>query len=675
MPSEINQIGKTDHQEAQKSKDSLLDYWGAEVQRAIKRDSPWIERGVRVVETYRGIYDDNSEVFNILWANTEVLKPAIYNTAPVPEVERRFLEKDPIGGTMATVMERTLEFCMQIPGRTFNSVAKKVRDDMLLPGRGVLKVVYAAEFEEEKIKDAIMSPEGEIIEEEITEEKKASEECWAEYVYWKDFGHSWAKQWDQVWWVGFAKDMTREQLVDEFGEAIGNAIPLAGSCYDNEHYYDEEGNFDYSKVYKASEQHARIWEIWDKDTRQVLIISEGYDKIIDKYDDPYGLDEFFPTPEPLYSVTTTGTLVPVPEYTMYQYQAEELNTITRRITRLTEGLKARGIGDAEIKSLSRLFDGDDNSVIMDENYAALVQAGGISGAISWVPIETIAQVLSILRGSRRDCLDLIYELTGISDIMRGSSEQYETATAVNKKSRYGSVRVHERQKSLSIYFRNVLQIMSGVMAELFDPETFIIMSGVENRPDIMQGMEEVMAALKDNAMRDYTISVQTGSTIAETDVERKDELSEFFSAITGMMKELIPAVQQGIMPMEVAKELMLYAARRFEVGRELEAALEQIGSQPPQQEGQEEEGDGGEQEAMLKVAEMQMQVEQAKLELKKQEMEMDFQIDQLKLQIEAAKLQVEMKSDDADRQVKIIIANIDKETVEINARGGQSAAN
>ena len=673
MPSEIKQTGPTDHQEAQESKSALLEYWGAEIQRAIKRDSPWIERGKKVVDTYRGIYDDNAEVFNILWANTEVLKPAIYNTPPIPEVERRFLEKDPIGGTMAIVMERTLDFCMQIPGRTFDSVAKKVRDDMLLPGRGILKVVYAAEFEDDVIKDAVMDDDGKMIAEEIIEEKKGSEECWAEYIYWKDFAHSWARQWDQVWWVGFAKTMTREQLVEEFGEAVGKAIPLAGSCYDNENYYDEEGNFDYSKAYQASEQHARIWEIWDKDTRQVLVISEGYEKIIDKYDDPYGLDEFFPTPEPLYSVTTTGTLVPVPEYTMYQYQAEELNTVTRRISRLTEGLKARGIGDAEIKSLSRLFDGDDNTVIMDENFSALMQAGGISGAISWVPIETIAQVLSILQGQRREILNLIYELTGISDIMRGSSEQYETATAVNKKSRYGSVRVHERQKSLATYFRDVLQIMSQVMAELFDPETFILMSGVENREDIMQGMEEVMTALKDNVMRDYTISVQTGSTISETDFERKEDLAEFFTAISGMMQQLFPAVQEGIIPMEVAKEFISYAARRFEVGRDLEAAIEMMGQQPPQQQ-EEEEGDGGEQNAMLKVAEMQMQVEQAKLELKKQEMEMDFQIDQLKLQIEAAKLQVEMKSDDANRQVKIIIANIDQETTRINAAGGGNAS-
>lgn len=668
-------IGESDHQEAQSNEDTLLRYWGNEVQRSIRRQSPWIIRGADVVDIYRGIFDDNNEVFNILWANTEVLKPTIYNHEPEPEVERTFLEADEIGETMAIVMERTLKQCMRTPGRSFHEAMKKTRDDMLLPGRGVMKACYDAEFEDEII-EAEYDEFGTETKAEEIKEKKVSEECFGEYVYWKDFTHSFGRMWEEVWWVAFAKNYNREQLIEEFGESLGKKIPLNGSIYDNESYYDEEGNFDYSMAGGTKEQFARVWEIWDKSTSQVIVIAEGYDDIIDKYDDPYNLPEFFPTPEPLYSIKTTGSLTPIPEYTMYQYQAEELNTITRRITRLTEGLKARGIADAEIKSLTRIFEGEDNEVIGDEEYSKLMASGGISQAISWIPIDVIANVLATLEKRRMATLELIYELTGISDIMRGSSEQYESATAVKKKGQYGSVRVRERQKSIQKYAQEMLNLMGSIVAELFDPETLIIMSGVENREDLMGGMEQVFQALQNQKMRDYTINIQTDSTIMATDFERKEELHEFFSSLSALMQQLIPGVQQGVIPMEVAKQFLLYAARRFEVGRDLVNSIDMIGQQPQEPQGGEE---GGEEdktgEAMIQVAQIQAQTEQMKVEQKQQEAEMDFQIKQAELQLKAAEMSQEAGNADADRQLKVAIELINLEIVKENRKGQDKDAN
>lgn len=665
--------GPSDVKEAQKNKDTLLTYWDAEVQRSLRRMSPWITRGVSVMDTYRGIYDDELEVFNVLWANVEVLKPTVYNHEPEPEVERTFLEKDEIGATMAIVMERTLKQCMRTPGHSFHNAMKQARDDMLLPGRGVIKVCYDAEFED-NVTEAVKDDFGAVITEASTEEEKTSEECFAEYVYWKDYTHSFGRRWEEVWWMAFAKNMNRDQLVEKYGEELGNKIPLNGSIFDNEHYYDEEGNFDYSKITSLKEKFARVWEIWDRSTRQVIVISEGYDELVDKYDDPYELDEFFPTPKPLYSIATTGSLVPVPEYTMYQYQAEELNTITRRITRLTEALKVRGISDSEIKSLTRLFDGEDNEVIPDEEFGKLMQAGGIQNAIAWAPIDMIANTLAVLGKRRQETLEIIYELTGISDIMRGSSEQYESATATMKKGQYGSVRVRERQKDIQEYACNVLKIMSDVVGELFDPETFILMSGVENRPDIMQGMEEVYNAIKDNSMRNFTIDVQTDSTISATDFERKEELHEFFGAISALMQQMIPAVQEGIMPMEVAKEFMLYAARRFEAGRDLINSLDMIGQQPPQQE-EEAPQDDGSNDAMIQVAQIQAEVEMANIEQDREEAMIKAQIEEKKLQFQMAKLMADNQMKGFEQQVKIAIAKIDQETVKINAAGGDANAN
>jgi hypothetical protein len=657
---------KSEHEKVQSNRDELLHYWANEIQRALKRSSKWFKRAADVVDTYRGIYEDNAEVFNILWSNTEVLKALVYNSPPKPEVERKFLEDDPFGMTMAIVMERSIESCMDYEGREFHKVAKKIRDDFLLPGRGVGKVVYDADFETIKSMKDDVNEKGEKITVEVEEEIKTSEMVWTDYVYWRDFLHSYGRQWDEVWWVAFASNYTREACVEEFGEEIGRAIPLCGEIFDKENFYNSEGEFDYGLALQMKEHYARIWEIWDKSTRQVLIIAEGYDKIIDKYDDPYELEEFFPTPEPVCSITTTGSLIPVPEYTMYQYQANELNVITRRITNLTDALKARGVCDADIKALVRLFDGEENTIIPDEEFSKLVAAGGTKGAIEWAPIETIAQVIAILEPRRRETLDIIYEITGISDIMRGSSEQYETATAVNKKVKHGSIRVHDRQEKLANYYRDLLRIMGNVAAELFDPETFIMLSGVQNDENSQGGMDKIFQLLRDGEMRNYIIDIQTDSTIALTDFDRKEELSEFFTAISALMKDMIPAVENGTIPQEVARQFLLYAARRYEVGRDLYDAIEMIGQEGEKGPSPEDQQANKENE----LAQQALQIEQQKLALEEKKMMLDFQIDQAKLQIEVAKLMNDRQMNDADNQVRLAAEMIKQKTVEINARGG-----
>jgi hypothetical protein len=669
----------TEHEDAQKSARERNLFWQKEITRSLSRNETWWERGGKVVDTYRGITSDSSEVFNILWANTEVLKPAIYSHVPVPEVTRRYLENDPIGEVMAMVMERSIEFCMQTPGEEFDDAAQQVRDDVLLPGRGLMRVFYDAQFEEEEHENLVTDPAtGNVVNEPLKIDKKVSEQAYARYVYWKDFLTSSADFWREVWWVAFATNMSRADLVEEFGEK-GRLVPTCGSVYDKSNLYEESGDFKYSWTMGGAakdEQYARVWEIWDSRTRTVIVVSEGYDEVLDEFDDPYELDGFFPTPQPLYAIKTTGSLEPVPEYTMYQYQAEELNTLTRRISRLTEALKARGIGDADIKSLQRLFSGEDNEIILDEEFGKLMQAGGIANAISWAPIKEIADVLSVLQPRRQECLAMIYELTGIADIMRGASQPYDTATAVEKKGQYGTARIKDRQKRFQKYCRDVLSLLGEVIANLFDPETLVLMSGVENKQEVMQGMEEVYKRLQNNAMRDYTINIQTDSTIAVNEQDNQEEALRFFGAVGGLMKEIFPAIENGMIPPEVAKELLLFAARRFDAGRELISTLEKVGAQPPQQkpeEGQEDQTAMA--QASLQIAQMQQQVEMAKLELEKQKAQQDFAIEQGKLQLKAAELQMEAQMESAANQIKIATEYIRQETVKINAQGKEGGSN
>ena len=152
--------------------------------------------------------------------------------------------------------------------------------------------------------------------------------------------------------------MNRNALVERFGEELGYEIPLDMK--------PEEGK-SYTQNQNMPEQ-ALIYEIWDKETGDAIWLSKSMGKILDEKPDPLELEGFFPCPKPLYSNITTENLEPIPDFTMYQDQAKELDTLADRIDGLINALKVRGVFDASASELNRLFsEGENNTLIPVKN--------------------------------------------------------------------------------------------------------------------------------------------------------------------------------------------------------------------------------------------------------------------------------------------------------------------
>lgn len=115
---------------------------------------------------------------------------------------------------------------------------------------------------------------------------------------------------------------------------------------------------------------------------------------------PYKLRDFFPCPEPIYAVKTTGSLEPIPEYTLYQDQADELDAITTRLYRLVDALRRRGIYDASAeddgKTLGQLAYAGDNEFLPYKGFAALMEKGGLAGVFQ---SENLEPIIKVVQGS------------------------------------------------------------------------------------------------------------------------------------------------------------------------------------------------------------------------------------------------------------------------------------
>ena len=305
--------------------------------------------------------------FNILYANTEVLRGVIYQKTPVPDVRRRFIDKDPVGRIAAQTLQRGLSFC--VDAYDFDGVMGDVVEDYLLPGRGVAKIKYVPTFA------PMTGPDGAPMMDEAGQpvQQVVSEIVETDYVEWDMVRISPAKRWAKVRWIAFGELLTRDELKAQFGE-IGEKCTLDWAPADK--------NEDKDDMFKR----ALVWTVWDKTARKVHVISKGSpDLRLAVKDDPLGLRDFWPCPEPVRSIKSTGKMTPIPEYCQYQDQAIELDNLTARIDVLVNALRRRGMYNGSYPEIAKLANAGDNEFIPVERWSDLMEGKGSDSAI-WSPM-------------------------------------------------------------------------------------------------------------------------------------------------------------------------------------------------------------------------------------------------------------------------------------------------
>jgi hypothetical protein len=476
--------------------------WKLQIKLAEKRNATWEKRCERIIKRYREERpsqeiegNSGSKRMNILWSNVETLQPSVYGREPVPIVERRFLDRDDTGRIASQILERSLRYEMPFCG--FHDTTQQAVLDYLLVGRGQAWIRYkpiigpATSLEDmgdDDIEDLggdglEHAPDAELDEAEESDatteqidEQVLSASLEVEYIHWKDFLHSKARFWKENTWVARRLYPSRKDLIDDFGKEIGGAIPLEMSPETTKGQSSRVNNEDAPE----SARKGVIYEIWDKATRKVYFVADGFDQFLkEPVDDPLNLEGFWPCPKPLFATMTNDTLEPVPDYIEYQDQALEIDELTNRIDLLISALRVSGVYDSSVKELARLLDeGAENRLIPVPNYAAFAAKGGLEKAVSFMPIEEIANVLKGLFDARDKIKADLFEITGMSDIVRGQADPRETAEAVKTKGRWGSLRLQARQANVARFCRDIIAMMGEVISEHFPTETLINTSGV-----------------------------------------------------------------------------------------------------------------------------------------------------------------------------------------------------
>ena len=651
----------------------------------------WEARTTKIIRRYRDDQSTSSGMnesarFNILWSNVQTLVPAVYARLPKADVSRRFGDNDPVGRVASLLIERALDYEIEhYPD--YRSAMRHAVEDRFLGGRGIAWVRYDPHIKQQdvpedgyQITEDIEEGESRDVEGDINNQTAGNEsppeeieyECApTDYIHWRDFGHTCARTWEevtQVWrWVYMSKDAVTER----FGKKIAKKIPFNKS---------PDGLTKYGQTSKNNDK-AKVCELWDRETSKVYWLMEDWVDLLDERDDPLGLEGFFPCAKPLFATTTSDSLVPVPDFILYQDQANELDILTDRIDGLVKSLRVRGVYDASQPALQRLLtEGDNNTLIPVDKWMAFSEKGGLKGSIDLLPIETLASALINCYQAQANIKGQIYEITGISDILRGVGAASESATAQQLKGQYAGLRLRAMQESVALFASELLRLKAQIICSKFQPETILRLAAAEQMSQADQQMiPQALQLMKDKPLRSFRIQVAADSLVQLDENQNKQDRMEFMTAFSNLMREMVPATQQVPELTPMLMEVVKYAVGGFKQAQVIEGTIDLVAkqleskaanaAQNPQPNPEMIKAQALQQSAQMKVqadTQSQQARAQADMQIEHMKMQMEAQLEtqrqqhdaQFKMQELAAKEQFDRWKTELDAATKIMVARI-----------------
>lgn len=652
--------------------------WLAMIDHAGRRMETYLLKCISIARRYADLErlasDARDREFQLFWANVQVLGPSIYSRPPIPVIGPRFKDGKPIPRTASELVERSTVTTFDT--QDIDGCMRLVRDDLNKFARGVLWVRYEAKADGKN---------------------SLGQRTCIEWVHRSDFRHGDARVWAENDWVAKRSWLSKSKARKRFAKHSGDLYKEA--AYE-QRKDDVTGEADIERT-------APFWEIWCKSQNRVYWVAEGCDRFLDESEPPIELQDFFPCPRPAYGTLQDSTLIPVPDMLLYKDQLEEINDITSRIAALSDALRLKGFypgGAGELADAieSAMKRADDNAILIPVSNWALLGNGQGKDTIVWIPLDMVATTIQQLIELRKQLIDDVYQIMGLSDIMRGQSEASETLGAQELKSQYGSVRIRDKRDELVRMARDVTRICAEIMAENFTQKSLLDMSQMDiptdadikrqikdakaqfqqtaqqamNDPQLMQQaqekpeaaqqaideaqqqlgqqiasldqtvtIEQVMKFLRDNRMRAFTLDIETDSTVTPDENAEKQRMTEYVTAMGGLLQQALPTVQSLPQAAPLLAEIIKKANRVFRTGRDFEQVVDQFADQMKQiAAAPKPEGPTPEQIAA--------QVEQGKAQLAAQQQQIDAQAAQSQAQLAQGELQLRQQEASSKAQIE-----------------------
>jgi hypothetical protein len=326
-----------------------------------------------------------------------------------------------------------------------------------------------------------------------------------------------------------------------------------------------------------------------------------------------------------------------------------------------------------------------------------------------MPIDMIAQTITSVIAVRKQIIDDIYQIMGLSDIMRGSTNPDETLGAQQLKSQYGSVRIRDKQAEMVRVARDIEEIIAEIMCSEFKFETLMQMAQMDiptdaeqqqkitmiqqqlqmmtmqaqqqmaqaqgapqaqgmataGAPDQLKQLETQFMQLKSNLedqqqiptqedikqfIDDYrttafVLDIETDSTIQANEDAEKQRRGEFMGMMAQLLPQLAALIAQEPGAAEFCGELLKFATAPFRVGRSLDGSIDNLIQQVEAQAAQRVGQPDPKTSAEQQKLQATMQLETQKLQQQKDSDNAANQLEMAKVTAKSQSEQMQMAND------------------------------
>lgn len=634
----------------EKDKTGQASLWHDELKASQGMLEKFTKSGDKIVKRFKAEHggtndtaEKNMSRLNLFHANVITTQATMFGQIPKIDVSRRFADAEDDEARVASeMMERVLNVDLVNNSESYDAVMRSALQDRLLSGLGVGRVRYDVQTTEV---DGV--------------EVMVQEQALTDYVYWGDVLWSWSRNWADLRWVAFKNYLTKEEVKSRFGDDAAENLP-----YKNQKVSASDDTADEDTKQSGAWLKAEVWEIWDKQEKEVVMVCMGYDKVLKTTPDPLKLKNFFPCPPFLMANSTTQLYVPIADYTYHQDMYNEIDKLQQRISIITEAVRVVGVYNSSATNLNQMFSqGKDNTLIPVENWALFGENGGIAGQIEWVPIQDVVNTLDKLRELRAENIALLQQITGMSDVSRGSLDnQYEGVGQTQMKARMGSVRMTDMQQQFANFASGLMQLKAEVISTHFSPQTIEQMSNMSKSMDADM-LPQAVKLIKSPEAMNLRVIIRPESIAMEDLAALKSERTEFITALATFMQSAAPLMAEDPAAKPFLLKMLQWTLAGFKGSYEIEGVMDKaIAASMEAAKNPEQKPDPEQVKAQLaqQLAQMKNEGEMQKIQAKTQ----------ADMQLREQDLAADIQTTQAEHQAKMleINANLQAKLTEIKAK-------
>jgi hypothetical protein len=705
-------------------------YWKIEITKAKERSKSFIdmaEESIRVYNAHKqiNVLTDTERRLNSWWYCVNTLMPAYYSSTPKAEVGLRKRTGGIIEELSATILERNVQYQMDV-NFPFDTIGSNATLQFLLTGRAVLWPRYEVELDDEMVEIAIFkAPDGTYVDDKgapfditdkelrqgpgnitlvkITIEAKKEEYACLDVVQYSDYFCSDARNETEVEWRAKRAYLTRETAEKLFGNRADKLK------YDS---FPDKNSRDRQRDNTNIEGKAEIYEIWCEDAERVFWYSDSFEEgIILESEPPFEFEDFYPCTIIAQS-TDPDSVLPVSDYAHVKDQILEVERLTTRIHAVTQAIRTNALYDSSLgNQVEQMLIGDLKMVPVI-NWPSYKGRGGLANGVEFMDVTPYINALQVLQAARQTALQQLYETLKVSDLLRGTSEQYKSATANRLENAWSSMGLIVRQNMFTKFMSDGIEKLGTIIASQFEPEDIFEIGdadrlisavlpppppppvGPDGQPipvplpdpqiQIDQVKQQIIGLYRNDDRLSYRIRIASDSMVAVDQAQEQQESAQLMSTTGEFFNQMRSLIEQYPPLLGFSIELFQNVIKRFKGGKELDgiftkalaqigeiaAAKEEAAKQPPPPDPVMQEVQGRLQIAQL---ESQARIEATRLQMADahEKNMLAFQEQQIKAQREQLMSQLEIQKQQFNEYIKQQEVAISQQEAQVKANSVQ----